>query len=242
MSIAVMTAVWARSRHAGSELLMLLALADYSDDDGNSYPAVASLARRCRMTPRNSNYILSALQLSGELRVLKNEGPKGTNRYRIMLSQLGTQALKPASPLKRTSPLKPASATPEAGFPKPLKPASDEPSLNRQEPSKVARKRAAAFDASAIELPDWLPRPIWADWVADRRERRKPISSRAAAGQLKRLADLRNEGHEPEAVIGNSIANGYQGLFAPTDTRSGSGRAARQPVLSADETFTGGRG
>ena len=130
---------------------MLVVLADYSDDDGNSYPAVASLARKCRMTPRNANYILGALQSSGELRVLKNEGPKGTNRYRIMLSKLGeprsteeTTALKRTSPLKAASPpedaftLKPTSAPPEAGFPMPLKPASDEPSLNRQEPSRKA--------------------------------------------------------------------------------------------------------
>lgn len=139
MSVRCITKVLDSSGHAGTELLMLVVLADYSDDEGNSYPAVASLARKCRMTPRNGNYILSALQASGELRVLKNEGPRGTNRYRIMLEALGVQPLKPASPLKAASPLKPTSAPPEAGFPKPLKPASDEPSLNRQEPSVSAR-------------------------------------------------------------------------------------------------------
>jgi hypothetical protein len=136
---------------------MLVVLADYSDDQGNSYPGVASLARKCRMTSRNANYILNALQASGELRVLKNEGPKGTNRYRIVLAQLGgSNPLKPTSPLKDVSPLKPASlppeadftpkfgvplkptsSTPEVGFPKPLKPTSPEPSLNRHEPSDI---------------------------------------------------------------------------------------------------------
>lgn len=161
MSVRAITQVLEASQHAGTELLMLVVLADYSDDDGNSYPAVASLARKCRMTSRNANYILSTLQASGELRVLKNEGPKGTNRYRIMLAQMGRQALKQASPLKAASPpeagftpeaaftLKPASATPEAGFPKPLKPTSDEPSLNRQEPS-VAPSAAPTRLAPAI--------------------------------------------------------------------------------------------
>lgn len=136
MSVRCLTHVFEKSGHAGSDLLMLLALADYSDDDGNSYPAVPTLARKCRMTSRNANYILKALQDSGELRVLKNQGPKGTNRYRILLSQLGlSKPLKQASVLKATSPLKPTSRTPEAGFLKPLKPLSDEPSLNRHEPS-----------------------------------------------------------------------------------------------------------
>jgi hypothetical protein len=148
MSVRCITKVLDSSRHAGTELLMLVVLADYSDDEGNSYPAVASLARKCRMSPRNGNYILSALQASGELRVLKNEGPRGTNRYRIMLDSLGppmqpASPLKRAAPLKASSPLKPASPTPEAGFPKPLKPASDEPSLNRQR--TVKRELDALF-------------------------------------------------------------------------------------------------
>ena len=144
MSVRCITQVLDSSQHAGTALLMLVVLADYSDDEGNSYPAVASLARKCRMTPRNANYILSELQASGELRVLKNEGPHGTNRYRIVLNALGQpQPLKRASPLKGASPLKPTSATPEAGFPKPLKPTSDEPSLNRQEPSGTSLSRPA---------------------------------------------------------------------------------------------------
>lgn len=151
MSVRCISEVLERSGHSGTELLMLVVLADYSDDSGNSYPSVASLARKCRMSGRNANYILSALQASGELRVMKNEGPKGTNRYRIVLGALGqsaplkpasphrdAEALKPASPLKNSSPLKPASATPEAGFPKGVKPTSDEPSLNRQEPSDTS--------------------------------------------------------------------------------------------------------
>ena len=97
MSVRCIGAVLDASQHAGTELLMLVVLADYSDDGGNSYPAVASLARKCRMSSRNANYILSSLQASGELRVLKNQGPAGTNRYRIMLDRLGLQPLKPAS-------------------------------------------------------------------------------------------------------------------------------------------------
>lgn len=41
------------------------------------------------MQARNAGYILKALQESGELEVRMNAGPKGTNRYRIVLSALG---------------------------------------------------------------------------------------------------------------------------------------------------------
>ena len=40
MSVRTMARVWEFSSHAGTDLLMLLALADFADDDGNAYPAV----------------------------------------------------------------------------------------------------------------------------------------------------------------------------------------------------------
>lgn len=178
MSVRAISRVLEASQHCGSELLMLVVLADYSDDAGNSYPSVTSLARKCRMTTRNANYILGALQAGGELRVLKNQGPGGTNRYRLMLDRMVGRPLKPASPLKASSPpeagftpeesftLKSASATPEAHFPKPLKPASDEPSLNRQEPSESARKRAATDPEGFAEF--------WTTWpTTSRKQDRK---------------------------------------------------------------------
>jgi len=138
MSVRTMARVWAESKHSGTHLLMLLAIADFADDDGNAYPAVGTLATKCRMTSRNANLILAALKTSGELDVRIGKGPRGCNRYGVRLDGV---PLKPASPLKAPSPLKPASPTPEAGFPKPLKPTSDEPSLNHHEPSERVRAR-----------------------------------------------------------------------------------------------------
>ena len=146
MSVRCITQVWDKSAHTGTDLLMLLALADYSDDDGNSYPAVASLARKCRMKSRNANYVIKALQDSGELKVLKNEGPRGTNRYRIMLAQLGaSKALQRVAPLQAIAPLQRIAPTPATQCAKPLQPIADEPSLNRQEPS-TSKTAPIGFD------------------------------------------------------------------------------------------------
>jgi hypothetical protein len=137
MSVRTMARVWAESRHGGSLLLMLLAIADFADDEGNAYPAVGTLATKCRMSSRNANYVLAQLQDSGEL-VINGGGPRGTNRYRITLLGMNHTA-----PLKPVAPLKPASEGGcnglqeggEAGFLKPLKPASDKPSGTVIEPS-----------------------------------------------------------------------------------------------------------
>uniref|UniRef100_UPI00406C9373 helix-turn-helix domain-containing protein n=1 Tax=Rhodoferax sp. GW822-FHT02A01 TaxID=3141537 RepID=UPI00406C9373 len=67
---------------------MALAIADFSDDDGRAYPSVATLARKCRIKPRNANYLLRQLQDSGELSVRMGAGPKGCNLYKINVKGL----------------------------------------------------------------------------------------------------------------------------------------------------------
>ena len=153
MSVRCIAQVWDKSTHSGTDLLMLLALADYSDDEGNSYPAVSSLARKCRMQPRNAGYILRSLQKSGELKILQNEGPKGTNRYRIMLASLGaSKPLHRVAPLQSTAPLQSNVPTPAIQRRLPLQPIADEPSLNRQEPS-TSKTAPIGFDVFYAAYP-----------------------------------------------------------------------------------------
>jgi uncharacterized protein YdaU (DUF1376 family) len=94
---------------------------------------------------------------------------------------------------------------------------NQEPRTNNQETEEhppFPRKRGKGFDASAIELPDWL------SWVADRKERKKPVTEEGAKRQLQQLAGYLAEGHQPRAVIAHSIAGSYQGLYPPrTQTR-----------------------
>lgn len=190
MSVRVMAAVWEHSKATGTSLLMMLALADFSDDDGSSYPSVATLATKCRMSVRNANHLLASLRDSGELKIRKNEGPKGTNRYRIVLSRPGFDGLKRSSEPNPSRPLTHASApdarfTPdgavtlkliarggEADSSKPLKPASDEPSLNRQEPSeREAPSRALLRKGKAGE---GLTFTAWRDATREKGEKLIP--------------------------------------------------------------------
>ena len=230
MSVRCIGQVLESSRHAGTELLMLVVLADYSDDEGNSYLAVASLARKCRMSSRNANYILTALQASGELRVLKNEGPKGTNRYRIMLALLG------AKPLKPTSPLKPASATPEAGFSKPLKPASDEPSLNRQEPKKT-RERLSPHVTAAALLPD-VDRQVLADWEKVRKAKRVGPVTGTVVKLLR--AEAGKAGKTVQQALETCCVRGWASFNAEwRDAGSLPSGRGGSTVLHADHVFEG---
>ena len=122
-------------------------------------------------------------------------------------------------------------------------PPNQEPITNNQETKEhppTPRKRGSGFDAAAIELPDWLDREDWQGWVADRKARKKPVTQEAAKLQLKQLADLREEGHQPSAVIANSIERGYQGLFPPrTQTRTKSNGATAHGNFSQQDYHAG---
>jgi hypothetical protein len=66
MSIRVMTAVWDHADVSGGDLLVLLAMADWADDDGRKcFPTQGTLAAKSRMTDRNLRYCLLKLESAG---------------------------------------------------------------------------------------------------------------------------------------------------------------------------------
>ncbi|ASV33891.1 replication protein [Candidatus Hamiltonella defensa] len=88
--------------------------------------------------------------------------------------------------------------------------------LKYKPPQTPPLAKSKSFDPSSVELPDWLPKPIWDAWVQYRKEISKPIKSQMTVTQaIKRLGQCRNNGHQPEEIINTSIANGWQGLFEP---------------------------
>jgi Helix-turn-helix domain len=83
MSIRIMTQVWERSQHKGSELLLMLAIADNANDRGLAYPSLNTLAKKTRITRRNVIFLVKKLIRSGELRVEVGRGPGRTNIYHV---------------------------------------------------------------------------------------------------------------------------------------------------------------
>lgn len=154
MSVRTMAKVWEHSQHGGTDLLMLLAIADFADDQGNAYPSVPTLAEKCRMKPRNAQVILGSLRKSGELQVKPNEGPRGTNLYRITLVSQGVHS---NAPLQSTAPLHSSAQRGAKECAEAVHSNAPEPSLNHQEPPVRAKRSRRSgveqtFDAWRAEL------------------------------------------------------------------------------------------
>lgn len=119
MSVRVSSRVWESSAQSGGGLLMLLAIADFADDDGVAFPAVATLAARCRITVRSAHRLIAELRASGELVVASGAGPRGANVYRIVVRaarRTPDAGVTPDAHDRMTG----ASRTPDAGVTAPL--------------------------------------------------------------------------------------------------------------------------
>ncbi|EJD6541509.1 helix-turn-helix domain-containing protein [Providencia rettgeri] len=77
-------------------------------------------------------------------------------------------------------------------------------------------KHKAGFDVKNEPIPDWLNRDTWMSWIEYRKDMKKAIKTKQTFNlQIKFLAECFEEGHSPDEVINQSIANGWQGLFKP---------------------------
>jgi Helix-turn-helix domain len=78
MSIRVMTAIWDHSRYEGGDPLVLLALADWADDQGRCWPSVPSIAQKVQMKERQVYNILRKLH-ADEIIHCEPRGRRGRN-------------------------------------------------------------------------------------------------------------------------------------------------------------------
>lgn len=121
MSISVMSSVWEISSLGGTELLLLLAVADFANANGVAFPSVATLAKKIRMSERNTHYLLKKIEQSGELKIERNAGPRGCNLFRVQILQGAEFA-----------PVQPIASGGAMDSTKGVQPIAPEPSLNHQ--------------------------------------------------------------------------------------------------------------
>ncbi|MGX5650196.1 helix-turn-helix domain-containing protein [Hydrogenophaga borbori] len=174
-----MARVFDHSEHQGTELLMLLVLADYSDDQGFSYPSVTTLALKCRTTPRHAKRLIANLVDGGELEVREGAGPavRGgrLNLYRVRLDVLASKkAVTAPSPLSEVAEAegmtsasslsdaeKPEVVTSRAergdtGVRKVVTPMSPKPSENHQKEPPVVRAKRSRRSTDGQTFKEWF--------------------------------------------------------------------------------------
>jgi hypothetical protein len=87
MSIAALSYVWQNSKQSHGNLLVLLAIADYSKDDGSgAWPSIETLGKKARLSERQVLRCIKELVDAKELIVQSKAGPHGSNLYAVIMA------------------------------------------------------------------------------------------------------------------------------------------------------------
>lgn len=82
MAISKMVDVWRYSSQSGTKLLAMLALADWTNEEGYAYPSYERLAEKLRCSRRYAIEVCQELAEAGELEIV--ERPGHSNLFRIV--------------------------------------------------------------------------------------------------------------------------------------------------------------
>lgn len=89
MTIAIMNYVWEHSKSKGLTRLVLLAIADNANEQGDAFPGITRIAKKCNASERSVQNAISELENAGELMVFPQVGMKTisgrTNLYRVVM-------------------------------------------------------------------------------------------------------------------------------------------------------------
>jgi hypothetical protein len=221
VSLAVLAACWPLQMPPTVKAV-LISMADSAEDDGTTLHGVDTLCARTCLGRTAVMESIRWLELNGVLDVERCAGRP--SRYTVTPEQFGVQGRLPLNQsATRTrpprGPVRHADHTSPAGGPHPSATRTTpvrvaDPSLLRARASKQKQEQKKRDTASrfSIELPEWLSADAWTIW--DRyRSASKGWNADARAFSLRSLTKLYHLGHDPLAVIEQSIERSWTGLF-----------------------------
>ena len=206
MSIKLMSAVWERDDLTSTQKLVLLALADWANDEGLCWPSIDRVAVKASLTSRGVQKTIRALE---EMQFLRKEEIKGRgNKYWVSMP---TNDVHPRTTF--TPPVSQVHPSPE--------PRSPNTSYTHQLTTKCI-----------IEgYPVWLPIDSWKGWVEMRKQRKRPLTDRAKAMAFTKLEALHLAGHDINELLDRSTINGWLDIYEPKGkTNAGNSQHATEPT------------
>ena len=201
MSIKIMSMIWDRGPESQSERFVLLALADYANDDGECWPSIDGVARKTCLTDRGIQKIMRRLEETGWLEIDLGGGRKNCNLYRI-------KTLNVVQP-ERSSPPNVVPKNPERGSVNPER-GSAEPSITINEPS-VSN---SASEIVAV-LGSWASEDSVDSFIAYRKKSKsKGLTLTAAKRLAASLQEIFNAGGDTDDALGLAEERGWQTITA----------------------------
>ncbi len=209
MSIRIMADVWANGPEDKAQLLVLLALSDFADDDGKCWPSMAAVGRKARMSERNARRVIRSLEDDGYLSVVEGGGRYGCSQYTI---NNPVKMPPPPDKITRTECPSPGQNDAETRTKQHGNPdiaVSAEPSTTIKEPSVVKVKAPPPICAILCEVLGVTEQAAQSFIAYRKNHKSKSLTETAARRLVKHLWAVVEQGGDPSDALGMAEEKGW---------------------------------
>ena len=231
MSIRIMSQVWNMEIDDSTTKLTLMALADFSDDEGYCYPSYEVLAKKISKSKRTAIRAVDKLTELGFLQKEKRELKDGTssaNLYKILSENERVTQTHPrvTNEKERVTSMTLPSDTDDTPRVTSMSPCSDKGvtpiniTTNRTVSRTINEPSINPLPPKDVSLPDFIDPNLWQEYLAYKKERREKLSSKGIEMKFSEWAKWANEGIDVNACIREAMANEWQGVFKPKPSYS----------------------
>lgn len=262
MSIKYMNDAWDMPGLNSSEKIVLLAIADWANDDGFAYPSYNILSKKTGMALTTLSKCLKVLSGVGILKVTSH-GEIGTgkkvNTYAIT-SRVQLPITSDLLLIEKIKELRKESARPITSSLLQRKLAASctiTSSLQDETPFNTPLKQPSVLKdkvKKGFVLPEWVDKEIWGQWMVVRKAKKQVATEIAFNGLIDELLVCQKSGYEPSYVMTVAVKNSWAGLKlqwvinwenaqkSPNSATNRNSGFAKQPQERPVYTLQGNRG
>ena len=229
MSIRIMSQVWNMEIEDSTTKLTLMALADFSDDEGYCYPSYEVLAKKISKSKRTAIRAVEKLAELGFLQKEKrelNDGTSRTNLYKIVSENERVTQTPPMMTNEKEAVTSMTSHgdTDDTRVVTNVSLHSDKGvtpiniTTNRTVSRTIKEPSINPLPPKGVSLPDFIDPSLWQEYLAYKKERREKLSSKGIEMKFSEWAKWASEGIDVNECLREAMRNEWQGVFKPKPT------------------------
>ena len=236
-----MSQVWNMEIDDSTAKLTLMALADFSDDEGYCYPSYEVLAKKISKSKRTAIRAVEKLAELGFLQKEKRELKDGTssaNLYKILSEKDRVTQTHPrvTNEKERVTSMTLPSDTDDTPRVTSMTPCSDKGvtpiniTTNRTVSRTIKEPSINPLPPKGASLPDFIDPNLWQEYLAYKKERREKLTQKGIEMKFSEWAKWASEGIDVNECLREAMRNEWQGVFPPKPSYGGKVASGAQGV------------
>lgn len=224
-----MSQVWNMEIDDSTTKLTLMALADFSDDEGYCYPSYEVLAKKISKSKRTAIRAVEKLTELGFLQKEKRELKDGTssaNLYKILSETDRVTQTHPrvTNEKERVTSMTLPSDTDDTPRVTSMTPCSDKGvtpiniTTNRTVSRTIKEPSINPLPPKSVSLPDFIDPNLWQEYLAYKKERKEKLTQKGIEMKFSEWAKWARDGIDVNECIREAMRNEWQGVFRPKPT------------------------